>query len=529
MMSLSLRWRGSDDPLSDAATAAAGRSRLMEEARTENQESGSYRSILKSTSLIGGASVLNILIGMVRTKFVAVILGPNGVGLMGMFLQITGLLTTVSALGLGNSGVRQVAEAVAEGDYERTGQTVLALRRTIWIFGLLGLILSVVLCVPISLMTFGHDRYALSIAVLGVTVLFGTIATGEACLLQGTRHIGDLAKISVVGALSGTLISIPCLYVWGENGIVASLVFCSVSALVPSLWFARRLSFVIEKVSWLQSFVEARRLVTLGISFMGAGLMTLLSGYLIQLILVREFTLDGAGLYQSAFALSGVLVNFVLGAMGTDYYPRLTAVAGNNSSVHRMINEQSQISVLLSLPGLAAMMIFAPLIIKIFYAASFSAAVPILRWCIMGILGRVFSWPMGFVILAKGKGKVFLITEIFACVLHLAAVFLFTRVWGLEGAGVAFMALYVAYTVVMLFVINRLVGATWDRHTLKLVLLASAVMAVLMLNCTLDHMVLLWPINIVVLVVVTFLCLRQLSKKSDIGLHALRYKLRPNK
>jgi PST family polysaccharide transporter len=364
-----------------------------------------------------------------------------------MFGQITGLVATVFGMGLGNSGVRQVFEAVAEGNNEKTGYTVLALRRTIWISGLLGLLFSIAFCVPISQVTFGHDHYA------------------------------------------------------------------------------RRISIVTRHVAWMSSLVDARHLVMLGLSFMGAGLITTLTGYLIQMVLIREYTLGGAGLYQSAFALSGILVDFVLSAMGTDYYPRLTAVASDNASVHRMVNVQSQISILLSLPGLVVMMIFAPLIIKIFYAASFAIAVPILRWCILGILGRVFSWPMGFVMLAKGKN--FLITEIIGCVVHMAAVLCFIRVWGLVGAGIAFMVSYVIYSCVMIFVMHKMVGAAWDRHTLKLALVASIIMVLLMLNCNFnENICLVWAVNMLLLAGVVWFCFNRISKQSDISMQLLLVKLR---
>ena len=246
--------------------------------------------------------------------------------------------------------------------------------------------------------------------------------------------------------------------------------------------------------------------------------------------MLQQFGLGDVGIYQAAFSLCGILVGFVLGAMGADYYPRLTAAAGDNASVHRMVNEQSQISILLALPGLAAMMIFAPLIIKLFYAASFTTAVPILRWCILGILGRVFSWPMGFVILAKGKGTVFFVTEAFAGILHLAAVFFFIRIWGINGAGIAFMVLYLVHTSLMLFVMHRFVGTTWDRQTLKLTAMATTVMIGLMFNSTLvSHLMAAWTINLIVLAGVTWFCLQQLSRQSDIGFKALFVKLRAKK
>ena len=42
--------------------------------------SAGYRSILKATALIGGASALGIVVGLVRTKVLAVLLGPAGLG-----------------------------------------------------------------------------------------------------------------------------------------------------------------------------------------------------------------------------------------------------------------------------------------------------------------------------------------------------------------------------------------------------------------------------------------------------------------
>lgn len=494
----------------------------MDAASTGIDESSTYRSILKSTSLIGGASVLNILIAMVRTKFVAILLGPTGVGLLGMYGQILSLVSTGTGMGIDSSGVRQVAEAVGTNDETRIARTVISLRRAAWITGLLGMIVMIVFSAPISRATFASSDYSRLIALLGVTLLLASITAGQACVLRGTRRIAEIAKITVVGASCGTAISIPCFYLWGEEGIVVSLILSAVVMLVISWRYSRRVPIAPVLMSWHESWREARTLLTLGISFMGAALVSSVTAYAILTLLIRQFGLAEVGIYRAGFSLSGVLVGFVLGAMGADYYPRLTAVAGDNASVCRMVNEQSQIAILLALPGLAAMMIFAPLVINLFYASSFATAVPILRWCILGILGRVLSWPLGFVLLAKGKGKLFFVTEVFACVLHLGGVFAFIRLWGLEGAGIAFMALYVVYTVLMLLVMHRLVGATWTRHTLNMVLVASSIMTMLMLNCTFNrHLLVAWPTNLCVLAVVTFISLRQLAKKSDIDLHAL--------
>ena len=56
---------------------------------------GSYREFLSPTSLIGGASVLNIVIGLVRSKLLALIIGPVGIGTIGL---LSAIMTTVALI-----------------------------------------------------------------------------------------------------------------------------------------------------------------------------------------------------------------------------------------------------------------------------------------------------------------------------------------------------------------------------------------------------------------------------------------------
>src|SRR5690349_8473548 len=74
--------------------------------------SASYGQILRSSVLVGAASGFVILIGMVRTKIVAVLLRTSGFGLMGSYTSILDLCVSLAAMGIGESGVRQIAEAV---------------------------------------------------------------------------------------------------------------------------------------------------------------------------------------------------------------------------------------------------------------------------------------------------------------------------------------------------------------------------------------------------------------------------------
>jgi PST family polysaccharide transporter len=489
---------------------------MREQRETERWR---YRSVLRSTSLIGGASAINIAIGMVRTKVVAVLIGPAGVGLVGLYTQLVALVSNVSGMGIANSGVRQVAEAVGTGDNDRVSRTVVTLRRTALVTGTVGMVATAGFCVQLSRISFGDTAHAWPIAALGITVLFSAIAAGQSCLMRGARRISDVARVTALGALSGTLLSLPCYFFLGIRGIVPALIVVSTSALATSWWFARRIPVAPVAMSWRDSWRESRALLTLGLSFMLAGLLNTGTTYFVQTFLVRSFGLGAAGIYQAAFSVSGALIGFVLGAMAADYYPRLTAVASDDAQVVREVNEQAQVAVLLATPGLAAMAVLAPVVIRLFYAPEFAPAVPILRWCILGLLGRVLSWPLGFVLLAKGSARLFLVTEALAAAVQISAVIVFTQRWGVQGAGIAFMFLYVVYTAVMLVVTERIVGASWTRRTWKLNLLSVAALAAVTANGSLNpEPVTRWVIGILFLGATAWLCLAQLAHRSGVSL-----------
>ncbi len=101
-------------------------------------EHHSYRQILKSSALIGGSSMMKIGIGIVRTKAMALMLGPAGFGLIGLYGSIADLAQSIAGMGINSSGVRQIAEAVGSGETGRIARTVTVLRRTSILLGIAG-------------------------------------------------------------------------------------------------------------------------------------------------------------------------------------------------------------------------------------------------------------------------------------------------------------------------------------------------------------------------------------------------------
>jgi PST family polysaccharide transporter len=219
-------------------------------------------------------------------------------------------------------------------------------------------------------------------------------------------------------------------------------------------------------------------LLKLGFAFMASGFLTMGAAYAVRIILVHQVGVEATGYYQSAWTLGGLYVGFILQAMGADFYPRLTARANDHTACNRIVNEQAEVGLLLAGPGVIATITFAPLVIALFYSARFHAAVEILRWICLGTLMQVISWPMGYIILAKGRQNLFLLSDVAWTVVYLGMAWTCVKAFGLNGAGMAFFGSYIFHGFLTYAIVRPLSGFGWSRENRKIGFLFLSLVAV---------------------------------------------------
>jgi antigen flippase len=436
-----------------------------------------YGQILKSSAMIGGSSLLNVAIGIIRTKAMAMLLGPSGVGLMGLYGAILELMISIAGMGINSSGVRQIAEAAGSNEEASIARTAAVLRRISVFLGLIGAAFLVGFSGFVSTLTFGSDQHASAVALLSVAVFFTLVAAGQGALLQGMRRISELAKMGILGTFWGALISITVVYFLREDGLALSLVLLAAMSLATSWWYSRKIRLPVLSLSATQVGREASAMLKLGFAFMASGLLMSGAAYVVRLIVVRKVGFDAAGLYQAAWTLGGLYIGFILQAMGTDFYPRLTAIARDNTECNRVVNEQAHVSLLLAGPGVAGTLTFAPLVIAIFYTPKFEGAVEILRWLCLGMTLRVISWPMGYIIVAKGVQNLLIFSEAAWTAVYLGLAWACVNAFGLKGAGIAFFGSYVFHVLMVYLIVRKLSGFRWSAENLRTSFLFLALIA----------------------------------------------------
>lgn len=487
-------------------------STVSEPVETKAAEKHSYGQILKSSALVGGSSVLKIAIGIVRTKAMAILLGPAGFGLFGLFGSISDLSQNIAGMGINSSGVRQIAEAVGSSDIQKIARTAAVLRRTSIVLGLLGAVLLAAFSRQVSRLTFGTPERTSAVALLSIAVFFTLVSGGQGALIQGMRRIADLAKMNVLGALFGLCTGVPLVYFFRQQGIVPSLIAVAATTILTSWWYSRKIQIRVPSVTLAEVRNEASALLKLGSAFMASGMMTMGVAYAVRIIVLREVGVGATGLYQSAWTLGGLYVGFILQAMGADFYPRLTASANNNAKCNRLVNEQTLVGLLLAGPGVLATLTFAPLIIALFYSAKFGGAVAVLRWICLGVMLQVISWPMGFIIVAKGKQNLFVASELAWTAVAVSLAWLCVKRFGLDGAGIAFFGSYVFHSFLSYAFARGLSGFRCSYDNIRPTLFILILIAIVFCSCYL--LPLLWAtgIGLVAVIMSSFYSIRTLAR-----------------
>lgn len=441
----------------------------------------SYRQILRSTSIVGGASVINIAVGLLRTKVAALLLGPAGVGLIGLLQSMMTTGASIAGLGVGNVGTRQIAEASATGGLEAVAATRRALFLLTLMLSATGALLFWLLRDELALRVLGDRNGSADVAWLALGLALTVASASQSALLNGMRRIGDLARISVYSGVLSTLAATAAVWWWGRGGILAFVLAAPAASFLLGHWYVAKLGRLqAPATSWSVLAGQWRAMLTLGAAFMVSGLVTNLGQLAARTLIQRDLGPEALGHFQAAWLISMTYLGFVLGAMGTDYYPRLTAVIREPEQVNRLVNEQTEVALLLAGPAFLAMLALAPWIIALLYSREFSEAVGILRWQVLGDVLKVACWPMGFIMLAAGDGRTFMWTQSLAIGVFVLLVALLLPWLGIASTGMAFLAMYVVNLPVVYVLARRRTGFRWApavRRRLLLLFAASVAVA----------------------------------------------------
>lgn len=397
-----------------------------------------YKQILKSTSLFGGVQVIQILINLIRAKFVAIFLGTAGLGVSSLLGSSITIIQLVFGMGLNFSAVREISQAQATEDRYKLARSITVFFRWLLFSALMGALVLVVIAPWLSDFSFGNKDYTWEFVWLSIVVAINIFGTGYTSLLQGTRRLKDMAKASVIGSILSLLISIPIYYYWRTQGIVPALILVTLTTFIINFYFARKIKLEKVNIGAREVIKEGREMFKLGSSRMITDLFGILAAFLIIVYIKKNGSLSDVGLYQAGISISNQYVGIIFTAIAVDYFPRLSAVSTDVTKVRDLVNQQSEIMLLIITPLLITMILTAPLLIRILLTAEFLPITSFIRLIAIGVFFQAAKQSMDLISFAKGDTQTFLMLAIAgSCSLLFSSIIGYT-INGLNGTAAMF-------------------------------------------------------------------------------------------
>lgn len=405
-----------------------------------NNKKTSYRSIFKATAILGSVQFFNIIIGVIRNKIVSILLGPAGMGIVGLLQSSSQTISGFTNCGVSTSAVKNVAGAYEKNNLSLLRKVIYVLKRLVAGTGALAILVMLVMSKKLSQWSFGNDDFTISFACLSASLLFSQATQAYHTIIKGCRRINYYAKANVLGNISSLLICIPLYYLWGEKAIVPVLILISLFTFLFAYHYERKIG-IKEAPTTKEEFKSiSTDILKMGLPLAISEVFPIMASYVIRLHVSNYGGVSDVGLFSAGFAILNGYVGMIFTAMSSDYIPRLSAISDDNEACTSTINSQILLSILILFPILVALVVFGNLVVWILYTKDFTPMVGMIYWGALGMLYKTLNWCYGCILIPKRESRIYFVLSVLSAAFYLAASIVFYNVWSVTGLGVSFLA-----------------------------------------------------------------------------------------
>lgn len=427
--------------------------------------------VIHAIGIFGSVKALLILCGLVRNKIIATVVGPAGLGLVMLYNSIIELVSQGTRLSIDQSAQRDISRNL--GNARRLSLTVTVVHRwTLWL-GALSVVLMCALSPLLSRWSWGTASRWYIYCILSPVPALITWGAMSVTINQGLRRFKAVARIQLFGGVAGIAAAVPLILWLGLDSIVWIIVAYGVATAAGGwIWRAR-----VPRAPADNATVRRHGLgfVRLGILITASYAVSQVTSYIFVLYLNHTGTTTALGMYQAGYTLVNTYVAVILTGVWIEYYPRLSAMAHSPRRLQTALNHETAVALWVLMPVLCIFIALDQWVVRLVYAPGFGAVVPYVTLAAAGVTLRAVSWCQAYIILAKGDGHTYIVTETVSSLLILGLNIAGYRLWGFTGLGVSYIGGYGAYTAMTTLVCRRRYGVRLNAGVTRLAVLAVTV------------------------------------------------------
>lgn len=476
-----------------------------------------YRRVAKNTVTLGGAQLVQMGVTLIRAKIVAILLGATGMGINSLMLSVISVMQQVSAVGIYQSGVREMSVIAGENKQKLSKFRKIFLLLSL-VCGLGGMLLMILLSPLLSLLLFNNFDYMWWLALGALTLVFMALYSGYSVIMQATQNVGLMAKSSMAGAVLGLVLIIPLFYFFGIFAIIPAIILNYAAFYLSFRYFEHKIDFDRVCQYTKKDFLTySGPILKLGVILMASMIATTFLSFMLNLFINRFGSIEEVGLYQSAASIitQGMLIINVI--LASDFFPRISVIHTDCIQMQHTIKQQADIILLIIAPISVLIISLAPFIVWLLLSPEFTPVINLIRLMGMALIFKAMWILMSYIILAKGdKRSYFFFDALLGNGINLLISIIGFYFGGLNG-------LALAYLIGSVFMVGLLWGVTRNRYKITLAVYDLIKMVILSLFVIVTYLVATYVQGVLGYGMLTLICilissysLIQLNRKINI-------------
>jgi len=374
------------------------------------------KKILGTFSKISSANLINIIVGILKIKFLSVTLGTEGMGVLGQLLNINNFIIFLTTFGIPLGIVKYISEWESQDKYEE----IYSLLKKIFLFSLfisVFISISIIIFAPyISILSFGSGKFKILIVFLAISFPFTVLTSLLESYLRGLKRYNEFVKVTIINTIVSSAVFVLFPLYLGVEGLEFSFLVSAIICTLIYLFFLLKWKIISLKRLLSKVTVNVNSpfwdILKLGFASLIIGCLSQISLLVIRRSIIEDFGLSVNGLYQSVLSVSNNYISFIYMALGVYYLPLFSQIA-DEDKLNLEINSGVKFVVCFVFPIIASSFVFRNLLIRLFFNSQFDLAEQFYFFNFLGDFFRAIALMLALWQIPKLKTKSWILLESF--------------------------------------------------------------------------------------------------------------------
>ncbi|KZQ41327.1 hypothetical protein A3N57_23180 [Enterobacter cloacae subsp. dissolvens] len=402
------------------------------------------KKFLTVTLFSGLFTLLKMLSGFVIGKVVAIYTGPSGIAMIGQLQSVISILSGVVNAPVGNGVVRYTAKNHENGTVHCAPWWRASTKVSITLYLFIAC-LTIVFSKYLSFYFFSNEEYSWLI-ILACSVLPLSVAnTILASILNGQQNYRQYIVSGMISVIVSTLFLILMTVCYSLKGALISVSLnTSIAGFVLMIYCKRKDWFIYKNFFGKVSREETRGILNYSLMAFTSALSFPVALLIARKIMISETGWQDAGQWQAVWKISEAYLAVMTIALSTYFMPKLSSI-NESLAIKKEVNRL--ILVIVPFTAVMALLIylFRDVGISLLFTNEFYEARNLFMYQLIGDVVKIASFVYAYPMLAQGRIKLFISSEVFFAVTFIILVDYFVKKIGIQGANIAYMINYFVY------------------------------------------------------------------------------------